>query len=99
MRWLLVALVLVGGCAVTPPNQGLRTTHFVCGQAVRVDINLDGRTAVLHDTTGERVVLKRTESNLGIRYESGGVSILRSGDHYVYYTRDGLALTCEPLRR
>ena len=99
MRWLLLPLVLVGGCAVNPRSSDVRTSHFVCGQAVRVDINLDGRTAVLRDTTGEEVVLKRADSELGMRYEGGGVSILRSDDLYVYYTRDGLALNCQPLSR
>lgn len=100
MRWLSIPLLLLAGCATSvQPQAEFRTIYLVCGQATRVDINLDSNTAVLRDTNGEQVTLKRTQSHLGTRYEGDGVSILRSGDLYVYYTRDLLALNCSPLKR
>ena len=100
MRTMVIASVLLSGCAMTPqPDAEHRAVYLVCGGATRVDINLDGRTAVLHDTDGERLILKRTPSSLGTRYEGGGVWILRSNDLYVYHTRDGQSLNCAPLNR
>ena len=100
MRWIIIAAALLGGCTASlQQNAELRTVHLVCGGATRVDINVDGRTALLHDTNGERLILKRTPLSWGTRYEGGGASILRSDDLYVYYTRDGHVLDCLPRSR
>ena len=95
----ILASIFLAGCAVHQPEAEFRTTYLVCGGANRIDISHDGRTAVLRDLDGTQVTLNRTPSDLGIRYEGEGVSILRSGDTYVYQTRNGQSLSCAPLER
>lgn len=99
MRWIILTPLLLTACTTVQPPAAPRAVHLVCGGATRVDINVDGRTAVLHDTNGERLTLKRSPLSWGTRYVGGGASILRSDDLYVYYTRKGESLNCAPLNR
>lgn len=94
------SLVMLAGCATTRndhPQVG--TTYLVCGSTVRLDISHDGRTAVVRDNEGRQTTLDRVESNLGTRYAGGGISVLRSGDNYIYNAPGGATLPCDPLRR
>lgn len=95
----VVILALLAGCTtVTPQPSAAGTTYLVCG-ASRLDISHDGRTAVVHDSEGRETILQRTPSDLGTRYAGGGISVLRSGDNYVYNAPNGAALACTPLQR
>lgn len=89
----------LAGCATVPQQQtSAGTTYLVCG-ASRLDISHDGRTAVVRDSDGRETILQRTASSLGTRYAGGGISVLRSGDTYVYNAPNGTAVTCAPLQR
>ena len=91
--------VAAAGCATVPQQQTpAGTTYLVCG-ASRLDISHDGRTAVVRDSEGRETLLQRADSSLGTRYAGGGISVLRSGDTYVYNAPNGAALACAPLQR
>lgn len=96
----VASLAMMAGCATTPLDRGLvGTTYLVCGSTIRLDISHDGRTAVVRDNEGRQTTLVRVKSTLGTRYAGGGISVLRSGDTYVYNAPDGATLSCAPLRR
>jgi hypothetical protein len=98
MRSLIILVAVLSGCA-TGPSPELRNTYLVCGSTVRVNISHDGVAAFLQDSDGVEVTLRRSTSEFGTRYEGGGVSVLRSGDVYIYTTRDGTTLNCDILPR
>jgi hypothetical protein len=66
---------------------------------VRLDISHDGQSAVLREASGRETILQRVSSTLGTRYAGDGVSVLRSGDVYIYTVRDGSTLPCDLLPR
>lgn len=102
MRHLSLITLCLAGCATADPqssNDPVRNTYLVCGSTVRLDISHDGRAAVIRESDGRETVLQRTESTLGTRYAGGGVSVLRSGDAYIYTDRDGDTVPCDLLPR
>ena len=101
MRSLALIAFGLAGCATIElgqPETEANATYLVCGSAVRLDISHDGRAAVLREE-GRETILERVQSSLGTRYAGGGVSILRSGDAYIYTDRDGGAVACDLLPR
>ena len=101
IRMMALPLVaLLGGCsAQVPPPASPRTTYLVCDSTVRLDISHDGRFAVVRTGDGRELRLIRSDSELGTRYAAKGVSVLRSGDTYVYTDAKGSSVACVPLRR
>lgn len=102
MRHLPLIMLCLAGCATAGPqssNEQVRNTYLVCGSTVRLDISHDGRGAVVRETDGRETVLQRIESTLGTRYAGDGVSVLRSGDAYIYTDRDGDTVPCDLLPR
>lgn len=45
------------------------------------------------------MTLRRSDSPLGTRYAANGISVLRSGDNYVFTGPDGTATSCSLLQR
>ena len=93
------AFFLAGCVSIQSSQPEHRTVYLVWRRSPRVDINVNGRTAVLRDTNGERLILKAYVHSGAARYEGGGVAILRADDLFVYYTRGGQSLDCAPLGR
>lgn len=96
----LIALILTG-CAShpVPPASTVGNTYLVCGSAVRLDIRHDGRSAIMREDDGPEMVLQRADSQFGTKYQGAGISIIRSGDTYLYLDRGGASVTCAPLPR
>lgn len=95
----LIALAL-GGCATMPEvDADTRNTYLVCGGAARLDISHDGRFAVVRASNGKAITLRRSDSSLGTRYAAEGISVLRSGNNYVFTGADGTVTGCSPLQR
>ena len=101
MRHLSLITLCLAGCATANPqgSNPVRNTYLVCGSTVRLDISHDGQAAVVREPDGRETVLQRTESTLGTRYAGGGVSVLRSGDAYIYTDRHGDTVSCDLLPR
>ncbi len=98
-RLLPVVVVALAGCTTVPTQVSARDTYLVCGGAARLDISHDGRFAVVRSSEGQEIILGRTASPLGTKYEAQGVSVLRSGDIYVFAGREGVSMACSPLER
>ena len=96
--FVAITFAMLTGCATLPQAQA-GTTYLVCGSSIRLDIGHDGRFAIVRDSEGRQTTLQRVASSLGTRYAGGGISVLRSGDNYVYNAPDGATLSCEPLQR
>lgn len=101
MKHLLpVVLLALAGCTTMPSAQvSARDMYLVCGGTTRLDISHDGRFAVVRSSEGQEIVLGRTSSPLGTKYEAQDVSVLRSGDIYVFTGREGASMACSPLER
>ena len=102
MRYFSMITLCLAGCATAHPersNDQVRNTYLVCGSTVRLDISHDGRAAVIREGDRPETVLQRTVSTLGTRYAGDGVSVLRSGDTYIYTDRDGDTIACDLLPR
>lgn len=99
-RTLSLLVLALGGCATLPVGQSnSRTTYLVCGGATRLDIAHDGQSAVVRSSNGKAMTLRRSDSPLGTRYAANGISVLRSGDNYVFTGPDGTATSCSLLQR
>jgi hypothetical protein len=101
MRYIALIAFSLTGCAggMHSPAADARATYLVCGSAVRLDISHDGRAAVLREANGRETILQRVNSTLGTRYAGDGLSVLRSGEIYIYADRDGSTLHCDPIPR
>lgn len=100
MRLLALVTVTLAGCATSQDaNRDVRTTHLVCGATTRLDVNHDGRFAVVRTSEGSEITLRRSDTPQGVRYEAEGVSVLRSGDTYVFKGNDGDVTSCSLLER
>ena len=97
---LLPVIVALPACATNAPPPGeVRTTYLICGKTVPIDVNHDGRSAVVRNWEGKQVTLKRDPDFDGVRYSGSNVSVMRRDDIYVFVASDGTTLGCDPLLR
>jgi hypothetical protein len=101
MRSLPLIALGLASCATEQgyPAAGTGVTYLVCGSAMRVDISHNGHSAIVREADGRETRLQRIKSSLGERYTGASISILRSGDTYIYTDRNGNTLNCDPLPR
>jgi hypothetical protein len=98
---LITICLLTTGCAtqVAPEAREVRTVYLICAKTVPLDINHDGRTAVVRNWQGRQVTLKRDEAFPGVKYSGSNVTVMRTDDVYVFISSDGKVHDCERLKR
>lgn len=100
MRFIaLVPLALVGCTSVADRTPDYRTTYLICDKTIPLDINHDGKTAVVRNRDGKQVTLKRVPAAMNVRYEGSGLAVMRTEETYLFIARDGSTYGCDLLRR
>lgn len=101
MYRVIAGCLLAAGCATQPvrPVSEVRTTHLVCAKSIPLDINHDGRTAVVRNWQGRQVTLTRDNAFPGVKYIGSGVTVMRTDDVFIFIGSDANAYDCDVLKR